>query len=169
MSITPGGIHDQAARVRADGLGEGFGALLDDDVAPTDLAWHRGVDGRAVRIVAVLQLGDDNLILETGLSLENHIRACKSQVCNSTYSLALDGGAVDSNVPEVSEQLLRTVLALDELEELGRVIDELCYMSISRRTSSIDRHTVVQVLPPTKTSCVSRRNRKGMLVYAADQ
>ena len=45
----------------------------------------------------------------------------------ATYDLALDRAAVDSEVAEVSEQLLRAVLALDELEEVGRVVDELMF------------------------------------------
>ena len=41
--------------------------------------------------------------------------------------MALDRAAVDGEVAEVSEQLLRAVLALDELEEVGRVVDELLF------------------------------------------
>ena len=41
--------------------------------------------------------------------------------------MALDRATVDSKVAEVSEQLLRAVLALDELEEVGRVVDELMF------------------------------------------
>ena len=125
MSITPGGIHDQATRVRANGLGEGFGALLDDDVAPTDLAWQRGVDGRAVRIVAVLQLGDDNLILETGLSLPRSSTIAQSDVIPITYHLTLDRASVDDKISEVGKKFLSTVLGDDKLEEVWSVIDEL--------------------------------------------
>lgn len=38
--------------------------------------------------------------------------------------LSLDGGTVDDEVSEVSEELLSTVLRGDELEELGSVVDE---------------------------------------------
>ena len=43
----------------------------------------------------------------------------------ATYDLALDRAAVDGKVAEVSEQLLRAVLALNELEKVGRVVDKL--------------------------------------------
>ena len=43
----------------------------------------------------------------------------------ATYDLALDRAAVNGEVAEVSEQLLCTVLALNELEKLRRIIDEL--------------------------------------------
>ena len=70
VRVAPGGVHDEHAGVLADGLGEGLGAVLDDDVAPTDLAWHAGVERSAVGVLRVAQRWDDNLRLETRLALD---------------------------------------------------------------------------------------------------
>jgi len=43
----------------------------------------------------------------------------------STYDLSLNGASVDGKVSEVRKEFLGTVLALDELEQVGSVIDEL--------------------------------------------
>lgn len=84
MGITPGRVHDEHAGVLANGLGERLGALLDDDVAPAELAWHGGVEWGAVGVFAVGELGDVDFGSETRLAL-----------------LALDGRAVDGEVAEV--------------------------------------------------------------------
>ena len=41
------------------------------------------------------------------------------------YHLTLDRAAVDCDVAKVSEELLRAVLTLHQLEQVGRVVDEL--------------------------------------------
>jgi hypothetical protein len=69
MSITPGRVHNQAARVLADGFSEGGGTLLGDDVAPALLAWHAGVD-HLVGDRRINQLRNDDLSVESRLALE---------------------------------------------------------------------------------------------------
>lgn len=106
MGITPGGVHEKAALVVTDSLGEGLGALLQDDLAPALGAGLGDVD-----LVAGLveQLGNDDVALELGLA-----------------NLALDAASVDSEVTQVRQQLLGTVLAADEIVERLLVIDEGC-------------------------------------------
>lgn len=104
VGVTPGGVHEQTSLVCANGLGEGLGALLDEDLAP---ALGAGLGDVDLGSVGVEELGHDDLALELGLA-----------------DLALDAGAVDGDVAEVGEQLLGAVLGADEVEELGRVIDE---------------------------------------------
>ena len=77
MSITPGRVHDERARVLAHGFGEGFGSLLDDDIAPADLAWLRGIEGRTFGVVSVGELGNVDFGLETRLALYNYVRTRK--------------------------------------------------------------------------------------------
>ena len=108
MSITPGGVHDEDTRIRTNGFGEGLGTFLDNDVTPTKLAGEGCIQRRPFGVFAALEFGNNNLVLETRFSL-----------------LTFDGAAVDSEVSEVGEQFLCTVLALDELEKLGSIIDEL--------------------------------------------
>lgn len=103
VRVTPGGVHDKHTRVLAYSLCECLRTMLDDDVPPTLLARQRGVEGRTiVGILAVLELGDDDVILEAWLA-----------------DLSLDGAAVDSEVAKVGEQLLSTVLTLHKLEQVG--------------------------------------------------
>lgn len=104
MGVTPGGVHDKSTGVSADSLCKGLGALVDDNVAPTPLVGDRGVDSVAL---CVGDGGDESLSLEAWLT-----------------ALALDGRAVDDKVAKVSKELLGTVLRLDELEELGCVVNE---------------------------------------------
>ena len=108
MSITPGGVHDEHTGVFTDGLGESLGTVFDDDVTPSLLTRNRAIEGGTVGVVAVLEGGNNDLILETGFTL-----------------LTSNGTAVDGEITEVSEQLLRAVLALYELEKVGRVVDKL--------------------------------------------
>lgn len=79
--------------------------------------------------------------------------------------MAFDSAAIDSDVAKVRKQLLRAILALDELEQVRGVVDELQRWTLVqvKGLEPKDR-TVVHVLPPMKTSCVRRRNRNGMLV-----
>lgn len=104
MGVTPGGVHEETSLVRANGLGEGLGALLDEDLAP---ALGGGLGDIDLLTSFVEEVGHDDLALELGLA-----------------DLALDAGAVDGDVAEVGEQLLGTVLGADQVEELGSVIDE---------------------------------------------
>ena len=135
MRITPCSVHDENTRVLAHGLGECLGTLLDDDVAPADLAREGRVERRALGVFAVDKFGDVDLVPEAGFA-----------------GLALDRGAVDGEVSEVSEELLSTVLALNELEPLGSIVDELEGVSGDALVRFILELTVVQVLPPMKTS-----------------
>lgn len=91
MRIAPGGVHDEASRVLTHGLGEGLGAMLNDDVAPADLAGEGGVDRGSLGVVTVRQLGDDNFGLEAGLALSLYKFILTSELLKKcTYSLALD-------------------------------------------------------------------------------
>jgi hypothetical protein len=44
VGITPGGIHEQAALVVADSLGESLGTLIKNDLPPTLGSRHRSID-----------------------------------------------------------------------------------------------------------------------------
>lgn len=70
VGITPGGVHDERSGILANGLGERLGALLDDDVAPSELARRGGVERSTLGVGPVGELGDLNFGLETGLSLQ---------------------------------------------------------------------------------------------------
>lgn len=104
VGITPGGVHEKAALVVADSLGEGLGTLLKDDLAPAFGAGLADIDLLAGSIV---KLGDNDITLELGLT-----------------DLALDAAAVDGDVTEISKKLLSTVLAANEVEERRGIIDE---------------------------------------------
>jgi len=69
VSITPRSVHDKCPRVFANCLGESFRSLLSDDVPPTTFARESSVEGRTIRVVAVLELRNDNLVLETRFTL----------------------------------------------------------------------------------------------------
>lgn len=69
MGITPCSVHDECPGVLANCLGESFRSMLHDDVAPTTFARETSVERRTIRIVAILELGNDNLILETRFTL----------------------------------------------------------------------------------------------------
>ena len=45
------------------------------------------------------------------------------------YSLALDGAAIDGDVSEVCKELLSAVLRLHKFEQVGRIVDELRWVS----------------------------------------
>ncbi|KMU86024.1 hypothetical protein CIHG_03555 [Coccidioides immitis H538.4] len=104
VGVAPCGVHDQAALVGTDGLGERGGTLLVEDLLPPLLAGDGDVDGCSG---LVDDGGHADGALELGLA-----------------DLALDPAAVDGNVAEVGEELLGAVLAADEGEELGGVVDE---------------------------------------------
>lgn len=70
MGITPSGVHDESARILANGLSERFRSLLDNDIAPTNLAWVAAVERwTCIWVLTILQSGNDYFRLETGLSL----------------------------------------------------------------------------------------------------
>jgi hypothetical protein len=46
-------------------------------------------------------------------------------LCRQAHGLSFDGASVHGQIAQVRQQLLRTVLGLNELEKLWRVIDEL--------------------------------------------
>ena len=104
MGVTPGSVHQETALVVADSLCECLRTLLLDDVAPSLLARLGDINLGAVRAD---DIGDDDLALEFGLP-----------------DLALDAAPVDGNVSEVRQELLGTVLAADQVEQLRGVIDE---------------------------------------------
>jgi hypothetical protein len=104
VGVAPGGIHDHTSFVCSYGLDEGLWSLLVDDVSPACGARHGSVDESAA---GILELGHDDVALELGLA-----------------NLALDLAAVDSEISKVGKELLRTVLAADQLEQLRSVVDE---------------------------------------------
>lgn len=104
MGITPGGVHNEASLVGPDGLSKGSGTLADDNLPPALLGWPGNVENLAG---GVPEDGENNVSTELGLA-----------------NLALDGAAVDSNISEVGKELLGTVLRVDEVEELGGVVNE---------------------------------------------
>lgn len=104
MSITPGGVHDEASRVLSNSLCESGGSFLYENVAPTLLA--RSIHGNRL-IVVVCEGRDDDIALELGFA-----------------DLTLDRGSVDCEISKVLEELLGSVLRANEVEELWRVIDE---------------------------------------------
>lgn len=97
VGVSPGGVHEKAALVITNSLGEGLRALLQDDVAPSLLA----------------RMGDIDLGTVTGNDLRHIDLAPELGLAN----LALDAAAVDGNVTEVGQQLLGTVLAANQVEE----------------------------------------------------
>jgi hypothetical protein len=107
VSITPGSVHDERSGILADSLGEGFGTVLDDNVAPSDLARESGVERRAVGVIPVLELGNDDFGLEAWFSLRSNyqrwIKGARGHVVETTYSLTLDGASIDGKVSKVGE------------------------------------------------------------------
>lgn len=106
VGIAPGCVHKKAALVVAHSLGEGLGPLVEEELPPTILARLGDVKLGAI---GLKETGLDDVALELGLA-----------------DLTLDAATVDGNVTEVKQQLLGTVLAADEIEQLGGVIDEGC-------------------------------------------
>ena len=96
VSISPGGIGEEEALVVADGLGEGLGALLLEDLAEA----AGGLGGGA--------LGDDGVDVAGDGAVDAELR----------------GVAVDDEVAEVLEGLLASVLDGAGVEEVGVLGDE---------------------------------------------
>jgi hypothetical protein len=84
--------------VASDSLCKGLRTLIDDNVPPTILAWLAGIDDLA-RIIVVSNDRNHRFCLQTRLSCLTHNRR-----------------SIDSNISEVSEQFLSSVLGLNELE-----------------------------------------------------
>lgn len=104
MGISPGGVHDQATLVAANCLGEGSRALFVQNILPSGGARLGDID-RSARVIEDRR--GDNLTLELGLA-----------------DLSLDAASVDGNISQVCQQFLGAVLASDESEEFGSVVDE---------------------------------------------
>ena len=71
VCITPSSVHDETAWVLANGLGKGFGTLLDDDVAPTDFARHGSIQWWTILVFPVDEFWYDNVIFETRFTLRH--------------------------------------------------------------------------------------------------
>jgi hypothetical protein len=69
VRITPRSVHNKRTRVLADGLGESFWSFLDDNVPPAIFTGECSFEGRPIRVLSVREFGDDNLLLETGFTL----------------------------------------------------------------------------------------------------
>ena len=108
MGVTPCGVHDECAWIFTNGLCKCLGDMFDDDISPPDSARRGSVEGSSVGILAVGELGDLDLCPETRFAL-----------------LTLDRASVDGKVSKVCQELLSTVLALNQLEEIRGVVDEL--------------------------------------------
>ena len=135
MSITPRRVHNEHTGVLADSLRERFRAVFHDDVAPADFAREGGVGGGSVGVRAVDKLGDDDLFPEARFSL-----------------LTFDRGTVDREVSEVAEELLSTVLALNELEQLRSVVNELRHNRPSTTAVSIESYSSTYSSPGLATN-----------------
>ena len=71
MGVTPCRIHDKHTWVIAHGLRKRFWSLFDDDGTPALFARYGSIEWWSVfGIVAVLELGDDDFVLETRLTLD---------------------------------------------------------------------------------------------------
>lgn len=116
VCIAPCGVHDQCARVSTNCFSELFGTLLDDDITPTSLAREGRIQRRTIlRILAVFELGNDDVFSEARFSLKERLVSILIIYLNlfiETYILALDRTTVDSKISKVSKKFLGTVLAL---------------------------------------------------------
>ena len=125
MRVTPCSVHNECARVLADGLGESFWSFLDNDIPPTILTGKRSVEGGPIRVLSVPELGNGDLVLEAGFTLYKVIRRYRDSRLRESYRLALNGAAIDGDVSEICKELLGAVLRLYKLEQIGRIINEL--------------------------------------------
>jgi hypothetical protein len=104
VSISPSCVHKKTTLVLADGLGEGLGSLLKNDVSPSLGARLGSINLLSGRVD---KLRDLNLSLELWLS-----------------NLSLDAATIDGNITEVGKKLLGTVLTANEIEQLRGIVDE---------------------------------------------
>lgn len=104
MGITPGCVHQQSALVLAHSLSKRLGSLLHKDLSPTMLAWLSDIQLGAV---LVEKLRNDDITLELGLA-----------------DLTRDAASIDGEVAKVCQQLLCSVLAANEIEQLWGIVDE---------------------------------------------
>src|ERR1700759_3335932 len=104
MCISPGGVHDETAWIFANCLGKCSWTLIDENISPSLVAWFGGIKLGAVRKA---DLWHDNLALEFGFA-----------------HLAFDLTSVDSNISEVCQQFLGTILTANKCKQLWSVVDE---------------------------------------------
>lgn len=86
VRIAPRCVHDERTGVFAHRLCESFGTVVDDDIAPSDFARIRCVEGWTIGVLAVLELGGFDILVEAWVTC-----------------LTLDGASVDSEVPKICE------------------------------------------------------------------
>jgi hypothetical protein len=105
MRVTPGGVHEETSLILTNGLGKGRRTLLQDDVAPALGAGLGDVD-----LVAgvVKEFWVDDVALELGFA-----------------DLTLDAAPVDSDITQILQKLLSTVLTSHESQEFRRVVNKL--------------------------------------------
>lgn len=106
VGISPCGVHEKTSFVLANSLGKRLGALFKDDASPTLLARLADVD---LFTCGSENFGGDDFALELGLA-----------------NLALDRATVDSDISEICQQFLGTVLATYEVKQLRGIVDEGC-------------------------------------------
>jgi len=92
--------------------------MINDNVAPSCLARECGIEGRSIGVVAALQFRDNDLSLEVRFTLreKDGLNRTKKSRNVTTNHLSFDRTSVDSKVPEVCQQFLGSVLALNEFE-----------------------------------------------------
>jgi hypothetical protein len=86
--------------------------VLDNDIAPTDFTRERGVEGRALRVLAVRERRDDDIAFQTGFSLAASRLVTRRVVefgRRSAHILSFDRAAVDSEIAEIRQQFLGAV------------------------------------------------------------
>ena len=74
MRVTPCSVHDECSGIFADSLREGLRSFLNDDVPPTTFIRERSVERGSIRIITILECGNDNVILEARFTLQKVMR-----------------------------------------------------------------------------------------------
>lgn len=145
MSITPCGVHNEAAFVGSNSFGKGFWTFLDNDVPPSSLTWFGDVESFALR---GLELRHDDLTLKLGFA-------------NLSFNLT----SIHSKISEVSKQFLGAILTANERKQLWAV-DRLATAHLSQsRLTCVSSINVVQQVPSIKVGWVSRDVRNGIFVF----
>jgi hypothetical protein len=106
MSISPCGIHDKGSWIFTDGFREGFRTVLYDDVTPSDLAGEGSIE-TSVGVLSALQYRNNDVGFKPRFT-----------------DLSLYGTPINSKISKVCQELLGTVLALNESEEVWGIINE---------------------------------------------
>jgi hypothetical protein len=104
MGVTPRRVHEKAPLILPDGCGKSFGAFLNKNVSPALGGRYTSIN---LRSRFVKEFWHDDVAFELGLS-----------------NLSFDAATVDCKVSQVRQQLLATVLATNQVEELGSIIDK---------------------------------------------